>query len=276
MDILERRLKQIISNQNQADSIGLLYSGGLDSSIIAQVLLLQIPLSSLKIACVGFRGSYDMKNAFLGAKKLGFEFNRHFLTLDLIKDAIIELRLLNIIDNPIHLALAIPLFLGIQFLKTTFQTKNIYLGQGADELFGGYKRYSLMYDENRIEDICVAMKKDLKSLLKGQIKMEKGFAEYIGVNLIYPYLDPEIIEYAQSYSIRSHIISIKHGEITRKVLLRELAKKLGLPNSIVTQQKKAIQYGSGTVKALRKIAKSQGYANFNEWFDLWFKMGKSF
>ncbi|MFX0084563.1 MAG: asparagine synthase C-terminal domain-containing protein [Candidatus Hodarchaeota archaeon] len=276
MDILERRLKQIISDQNQTNSIGLLYSGGLDSTIIAQVLLSQIPLSSLNIVCVGFRGSHDMENASFGAKKLGFELNRHFLTLDLIKDAIIELRMLNIIDNPVHLAIAIPLFLGMQFLKRRFQTRNIFLGQGADELFGGYKRYSLMYDANKIEDISIAMENDLKSLLDGQISMEKGLADYFGVNLIYPYLDPEIIEYARSYPIRSHIISTKHGEITRKVLLRGLAKKLGLPDSIVTQQKKAIQYGSGTVKALRKIAKNQGYANFREWFDFWFIKAKTF
>jgi asparagine synthase (glutamine-hydrolysing) len=183
VDIIERRLKQIICNQKHTDSIGLLYSGGLDSTIIAQILLLQIPLSSLNIVCVGFRGSHDMQNASFGAKELGFKLNRYFLTLDSIKKTIRELKQLNIIDNPVHLAIAIPLFSGMQLLAKRYKARNIFLGQGADELFGGYKRYTLLYHANKIEDISIAMKNDLKSLLQSQIRMEKGLANYCGVTL---------------------------------------------------------------------------------------------
>jgi len=100
--------------------------------------------------------------------------------------------------------------------------------------------------------------------------MEASLAEHLGVNLVYPYLDPKVIKVANSYPIESHIASID-GIIIRKVALRSLAEKLGLSETITKQQKKAIQYGSGTVKALRKIIKDQGYSNIHDWFFSWFK-----
>ena len=144
------------------------------------------------------------------------------------------------------------------------------MGQGADELFCGYKRYSLMYEEDRIDQIKTVMDEDLCSLMENQVKMEICLANNFGVSLVYPYLDPEIIEVAKSFPIKSQIISTQKG-IIRKVLLRKLAKQLGLPDIITKQQKKAIQYGSGTVKSLRKLIKEQGYSNIHDWFYSWYK-----
>lgn len=267
MDKIEHRLTQIIKNKQKNDAVGVLYSGGLDSTIIAKILSTYQPLSSINIVCVGFQDSHDVQNALYGAKNLNFQLNIHYLTLDQIMTAIRELKELNIINNPIHLTVAIPLFFGIRLISKKLHVNTIFLGQGADELFGGYKRYSLLFREGKIEEIKKRMKVDLKSLMKEQIKMERGLAEHFGVNLIYPYLDSEIIQYAQFYPVTSHITYTIQGEIIRKTLLRELAKKLGIPDSIVTQQKKAMQYGSGTVKALRKLVKKQGYANIKVWFE---------
>ncbi|MFX0186077.1 MAG: hypothetical protein ACFE95_23585, partial [Candidatus Hodarchaeota archaeon] len=68
-----------------------------------------------------------------------------------------------------------------------------------------------------------------------------------------------------------HIVRNSQGRHIRKVLLRNLAKRIGLPEIITSQQKKAIQYGSGAVKILRKLAKSYGYRNIPDWYHDFFK-----
>jgi asparagine synthase (glutamine-hydrolysing) len=267
---IKKRFEEIICNQKINKPLGLLYSGGLDSTIIAYIMTQCLPFSSLNFVSVGFPESFDMRNASFGAKELRLNHHECFLSIDIIKETIMRLKQLNIIHNPVHLTVAIPIYLGLQMISEKYQTKTIFLGQGADELFCGYKRYSLLYEEKKYEKISSIMAADLKSLIGSQAKMETSLAEHLGVNLVYPYLDPKVIKVANSYPIESHITSID-GMIIRKVVLRSLAKSFGLSESITTQQKKAFQYGSGTVKALRKIIKEHGYANIHDWFFSWFK-----
>ena len=49
---------------------------------------------------------------------------------------------------------------------------------------------------------------------------------------------------------------IRNG--VRKYILRKVAKEIGLPREIYERPKKAVQYGSGFVKVVRKIAKRNG------------------
>jgi len=44
----------------------------------------------------------------------------------------------------------------------------------------------------------------------------------------------------------------------RKIVLRSLARRLGLPEEIAGRPKKAIQYSTGVSGALRRLAKSEG------------------
>ena len=80
MDKIEHRLTQIIKDRQKNDSVGVLYSGGIDSTIIAKILSTYQPLSSISIVCVGFKDSHDVQNALYGAKNLNFQLNIHYLT----------------------------------------------------------------------------------------------------------------------------------------------------------------------------------------------------
>jgi asparagine synthase (glutamine-hydrolysing) len=44
----------------------------------------------------------------------------------------------------------------------------------------------------------------------------------------------------------------------RKIVLRQLGEKIGLPPFIVKRQKRAIQYATGVNKILKKLAKNNG------------------
>ncbi|UCE13956.1 MAG: asparagine synthase [Candidatus Heimdallarchaeota archaeon] len=259
-------MRRIIRDQRKNDPIGLLYSGGLDSSILAKIMMLEFPQSSFTSLCVGLPDSYDLRNAANRATELGFNLYKRIITVDLVSEAVACLRQLCIISDPVSLTIAIPLFIGLQTLANEFQIKTVFLGQGADELFGGYQRYVKLYSEYGEDSTRRSMIEDLHKLLNEQVLMEAKIAQFFKLNLIYPFLFPQIITRAQSFPVKTHIVHNSQDVVIRKALLRRMARKLGLPENLSSQPKKAIQYGSGTVKLLRAMIKNDGYQNIPDWF----------
>lgn len=271
MEKILKQLKNIVGDQLKQDSVGILYSGGLDSSVIAKILMTHLSPSSIIAVCVGLPDSYDQKNAIKGATELGFKLQTRFLTIELVSETIQSLKQMNIIHNPVGLTISIPMFLGLQTLADEFQIKTVFLGQGADELFGGYQKYVQLYKKYGEESTTNAMISDLRLMLDNQVLMERRIAQFFPISTFYPFLDHRIIKYAQSHPVTTHIVCTPQGDLTRKALLRKMATKLGLSESLTGQPKKAIQYGSGTVKLLRKFVKSRGYQNIPDWFQACFQ-----
>jgi asparagine synthase (glutamine-hydrolysing) len=267
METIIKTLGQLIGTyQRQEETVGLLYSGGLDSTIIAHIILSQFPSSAVQAVSVGLTDSYDLKNAQTMAEELGLPLSRCYLSKRVLNEVIYELRQLRIVKDPGDLAIAIPLFLGMRTLAKNQNLQIVFLGQGADELFAGYKKYVTLYMEQGIEVTQQAMYHDFIQLTTQQAKMENGIASFFGLRLVYPYLDPRIVTYAQSQPITAHLNQTPEGDVIRKNILRNCASKLGLSQKAITQPKKAMQYGSGTVKLLRKQAKRAGYQSVPEWF----------
>ncbi|UCG03545.1 MAG: hypothetical protein JSW11_06035 [Candidatus Heimdallarchaeota archaeon] len=266
MEVIEKQLRKIIGEQRKTSSVGLLYSGGLDSSIIAKIMVSLMESPSINLLSVGLSDCYDMKNATLGSTELGINLHKYVLTEKRVLKAIRSLKQLNVIPHPVALSIAIPIFLGMQKLVNDYEVKTIFLGQGADELFGGYQKYVELYKNKGVEETEKAMINDLLSLQNDQIIRERKIANHFGVHLIYPFLDSCIIKRAQYYPVTTHIVQTHQGKFIRKALLRKLAHKIGLSKNVTEQPKKAIQYGSGTVKLLRRIAKSNNQ-NVSEWFE---------
>ncbi len=266
MDKLLTYLRKFIANHSTGNYIGLLYSGGIDSSIIAKILVSLWEPSRIAAGSVGLDNSYDLLNAAYGAKKLGLTFMPQILDSQTLSEIILELKEIDFIKTPVHLSVAIPMYLAIKRLKEQFNVSCIFLGQGADELFGGYNRYVLEIERNGYESLQKMMKNDLNSLIYNQLPMEGRIGNKFELKLLYPFLDQNIINYAQSYPATDHIIYSEDGEIVRKALLRKLALNIGLQNSVAKQQKKAIQYSSGTIKILRRYVKQEGFLNIQEWF----------
>lgn len=274
MEIIEKRMKKVLETykSNNSTLVGLLYSGGLDSSIVAKLLLSVFSVESIKAITIGLPNSYDLRNAAIGAQELGIELYKYHVNEKIVMDAIDNLKDLKIIHSPGDLSIAVPLYIGMKCLTTRYSVTNVFLGQGADELFGGYQKYLHMYEEKGQTYVKSAMIKDLEKLMNNQMVMEGQIADYFGIHLVYLFLDPEIISYAQSQSVVSHIVQTKNGSFIRKALLRNFAMNLGLPKSITEQPKKAIQYGSGIVKLLRKISKNEGYQSVHAWFQDYFSV----
>jgi asparagine synthase (glutamine-hydrolysing) len=129
-------------------------------------------------------------------------------------------------------------------------------GQGADELFGGYKRYVDEYLSHGAECARKRMFQDINALHETVVKRDHRICNYHNVELQLPFAAYEIAQFASSLPLNLKIQREENSP--RKLVLREVAKLLGLPESTAQKPKKAMQYATGVDKALKKLAKREG------------------
>ncbi len=217
-----------------------LFSGGLDSSLLTA---LAQPFSELRLYTVGYPGSHDLEAGRRGAEEIGLPWEPILLDDVLLRKAIAHLRDQVGVTDPVTISFEVPLYV----VCTHVPEKVLLSGQGADELFGGYARYSSMSPE----ELGEARIADLKSLLFEGYLREVRMAQGFGKTLVCPYLDPKVIEAGLCIPTEELF-----GEMGNKQPLRSIAQGMGL--SAARAPKKAAQYGSGVMKAMKRMAAVQG------------------
>jgi asparagine synthetase B (glutamine-hydrolysing) len=155
--------------------------------------------------------------------------------------------------------ISIEIGLPIYFLAKKISEDNFkksFFGQGADEIFGGYKRYLILAISNKYKLLEEEMFKDILELYSTNLERDCKILMNFDIIPIYPYLCKKIIEYAINLPINFKLN--EKGE--RKILLKKIGEKIGLPKNILDMQKKAIQYSSGSSKIIKMI-KKEGIIN---------------
>ncbi len=122
----------------------------------------------------------------------------------------------------------------------------VTLGQGADELFGGYARFGRMPSDM----VPPALRSAISDLRKEGIERDRTIARRLQRQLHLPYLDARIDELC--HGIPGHWAVPPSQPTLRKLPLRLAAALLGAPKGIVLRPKRAAQYGSGVDKVLRR------------------------
>jgi len=210
------------------------FSGGLDSGILAYLI------ENSTLYTLGIKNSKDVECA----KDVAEILDRDLVIVEIGENDILDAAKFLLREfgkmSIVEISFEIPLVI----LSKHCEEKIIVTGQGADELFGGYKKY--------IENPSL-MKEDFKKLVEITYPRERKIAEKFGKKLISPYLSEEIISIALEIPME---LKIKND--VRKYILREAAKLLGVPEKIYLAEKRAVQYGSGIMKILRNIAKRHG------------------
>jgi asparagine synthase (glutamine-hydrolysing) len=123
----------------------------------------------------------------------------------------------------------------------------ILLGQLADELFGGYRKYALKAQEEGPEAAERMMREDARGCAdRGFLRDEAACSSSCEVR--FPYADAEVVSFADRLPLD---YKIRGGE--RKAVLRAAAVELGLPEELAEAPKKAAQFSSGAAKLLNKL-----------------------
>ncbi|MFQ5987030.1 MAG: asparagine synthase C-terminal domain-containing protein [Thermoplasmata archaeon] len=222
------------------DRVTLAFSGGLDSSVVASLASEGAEIEALT---VGYPKSQDLTNAAEASRLLGLNWKPVYLDdAALIRGGASLLETFPDLD-----AIAVSFEIPLWMLLPHAPTGPVLAGQGADELFGGYARYAGLNER----DLQEALEHDLELLLRETIPREKAMARHHERELRLPYCHPRVLNPARA------LPADQRARPRRKELLRRVATELGLPAAIVERPKKAAQYGSGVMPALRRLARAE-------------------
>lgn len=220
-----------------AKKVGVLFSGGLDSSLIA---LLASKYSKVVLYTAGTEDSKDVEWARKVSDELRLELREYIFTREEVEREIKNVMFAIEEPNPMNLAIAIPLYFATKLARKD-DVKVLLSGQGADELFGGYAKY--------LENPSL-MRKDIEEIAERNLGRDDKVGMLNGVEVRYPYLDLPFVSLALRVPLEEKI-----REGVRKAILRRIALDFGLPEEVAFREKKAAQYGSNAQKILSKIAK---------------------
>jgi asparagine synthase (glutamine-hydrolysing) len=235
---LDGALAAALADLPRAQPITILYSGGVDSSVLAHAIL---ESSGVRLLSVGVRGSDDLSAGQNGARLLGAPWVGHEVGEDEVRTALRE-HGLELLPEPGRSVLA-SLALA---LATTPEDSISVAGQGADELFGGYAHFrglaQAQAELRRVEDWNRLVTADWPATL--------AIARRLRRRLAAPYLDDRFARAARRIPLRP----IDEGSLTKPVF-RAWAAHRGVPDAIAYRPKRAIQYGSGIAGLVRKITR---------------------
>ncbi|MCL4332672.1 MAG: asparagine synthase-related protein [Candidatus Thermoplasmatota archaeon] len=225
---LESELEQSLKGRSGS---ALAFSGGLDSSII----LVSSGLN-LKPYTAGFDDSRDVAVAsetalLLGSKTSVLRLDRDYVRK--IAEIIIKL-------DPQVTRKEIGYEIVLGSILDRSEEDAVVTGQGADELFYGYHVF--------LDQVVPDNSKHLEKLYSTTLPREMKMAEEFSKELVTPFLSDGVKTIAESLGGPGCI-----GGSRNKIPLRDLAKKIGIPETVAERPKKAAQYGSGVQNELRKI-----------------------
>ena len=246
---LNKLLKLSVSKRVEGlDDVGVIFSGGVDSSILA-MLLKDISYNkklNITLYAVGREGSKDLEAARYAAEYLDLPLKTQLITEELIKEHVGEVVHAIGDDNLMKVGVGLTTYFATK-LACEDGIKVAISGQGADELFGGYNRYLKSFEEN---SLGFEIRQDISIMYHVNLERDDACAMLNSVELRLPFLDEKLVEYAINLPIKYKISG--PGDILRKNILRKLAFNEGLDTEIAYRPKKAAQYGTGIDKILRK------------------------
>ena len=252
---VEKRVENIVN-------IGLIFSGGVDSTILA-VILKDIAekrekdenLKPLHITlyAVGLENSQDISFSKRIAEDLELELKTIIIDEDIIRNSVEDVLTAIEDANIMKLGVGMTIYLATKAIHED-GIKVALSGQGADELFGGYNRYLKHFEDNTLFDAYFNLDEeiyhDIANLYHVNLERDDAVSMANGVELRVPFLDKEVINLALDIPGK---FKIKNNEdLLRKHIIRDLALDIGVPEYIALRPKKAAQYGSGINKKLKK------------------------
>lgn len=246
---IDKLLKLSVSKRVEGLSeLGVIFSGGLDSSYLALLLKEISENIALKITlyAVGAEGSKDVEAAKYASKFLNLDLKICDVTEELIREALPEVVRAIGDDNLMKVGVGLTTYFATKMVAED-GLKVAFSGQGADELFGGYKRYLKSFVDGTLNyDLRV----DMSNMYHVNLERDDACSMLNGVELRLPFLDENLVELALNIQDNKKIVSM-HDDM-RKSILRKLAFEEGLDYEIAYRPKKAAQYGTGIDKILRK------------------------
>ncbi|MFO8114487.1 MAG: asparagine synthase-related protein [Halorubrum sp.] len=223
------------------------FSGGVDSGIVAA----GAPDAPCYVA--GFEGCHDVAAAREAAAAMDRDLRVVEITHEELLRAVRAVARATRRRNPMDLAIAVPLYLAAEAAAAD-GIDRLAVGQGADELFGGYSKVVDPASDDRVEaDTVRGARTETVRTLPDQLERDVLALRAAGVEPVAPLLDDRVV--ASALALPGELLAID-GE--RKVALRRAATGR-VPESVRTADKKAVQYGTYVSRELDRLARRAGF-----------------
>jgi asparagine synthase (glutamine-hydrolysing) len=225
------------------------FSGGVDSAVVAS-------LSDGPLYVAGFPGSHDVAAARSAAAAVGRSDDLRVVRIDRPALERVVPRVARATDrtNAMDVAIVAPLWLVAERVRADGHDR-LAVGQGADELFGGYDKVARAPSDERVEaDTVREARTEVVATLPDQLSRDVTALRAAGVEVAAPFLHDGVVRAALSVPPAGLV----GDRGVRKLALR-LAARRRLPDRIAFREKKAVQYGSRVARELDRAAREAGF-----------------
>lgn len=248
-----RLFDSIKKNISHEDHFGIAFSGGVDSSLLA--LICKKLKLNFRVYTVSINEAEDLVWAKKVSTYLKLPITTRIIDFDSAYEIIKKVCKLLKTDNPVQVGIGCTLFSVLEQAKND-KVENIITGLGSDSLFCGFNKHKKALEKNEIEEEFL---EGVDNIYDVDVKRDFSIANNFKIGLILPYLEKEFMEYSKKIHPK-----LKINKEHNKIILRELAYKLGLKREFAYRKKKAAQYGSGFDKAIEVFAKENMFKTKTE------------
>ncbi|MFM7861693.1 MAG: asparagine synthase C-terminal domain-containing protein [Candidatus Nitrosotenuis sp.] len=245
LDELLKKIKSAITQTTSSKKIGVAFSGGVDSTLIAK--LCDTMNYDVTLLTIGFADSHDIKfakkvNEFLKLPHHVLEINPdEFEFISKKINTAINTDNLSWNENSIA-------FYHVSKLAQSLGLDEVVTANGIDELFCGYSGYRDAIKQGN-EAVSALMDAKLVNEIKMMMAINQVCSEF-GVKIVQPLLSEDFIKFAKNIPVDQKITD--ENDLQRKHIIRKLAIHVGVPELSANARKKALQYGSLIHKTLLK------------------------
>lgn len=245
-------LKEAVNIRIPGKKTGLLFSGGIDSVIIAK-LLKDAGKDFFCYTAATSEENYDLKQAKKAAKILDVKLKYKIVDKDTTAEYIKKVVPLIEDNNVIKTGVALPMYIASSLAKKD-GCKVVLSGSGADEIFAGYNRYKQTPNPEYLNKDCYS---GLLNIYEKNTYRDDVVTMNQNLELRVPYLDKSLASFALRITP-----SLKIKDSEEKWILRKAAENINIPKTLSKSPKKAAQYGSGFDKHIKKLAGKKKKSEF--------------
>ncbi|MFB6305236.1 MAG: asparagine synthase C-terminal domain-containing protein [Haloferacaceae archaeon] len=236
----------LLTSVDGADADAVAFSGGVDSALVAT------GLPDAPCYVVGFEGAGDVDRAREAAATLDRDLR--VVTVDHadLRRAVRAVATATGRTNAMDVAIGATLHLVAEAAAADGHAR-LALGQGADELFGGYAKVARLDDRVDADTVPGAVRETLLALPDG-LERDVLACRAAGVDPAMPLLHDRVV--AAALELPAELLVDRRADV-RKVALRRVARER--VGAVADADKKAAQYGSYVARELDRLARQSGY-----------------
>lgn len=279
-DVLYQSVSVRCSDLQNESHISVLFSGGLDSTVLV-ALLDQCVHKSITIDLINISfGSNDEewentpdriggKKSLEDLKKISPERKYQFVKVNVTKEELYEhSNSISLLMHPsktvMDISISAPLWFGSrgkgliedpnnpnEYIEYESKSKVIFVGSGSDEQLGGYGRHRVEYKKGGLIALQKSISLDTNRLWKRNLGRDDRVVGDHNKTTRIPFLDYRVMKWISSQHLCNICdMTLEPGDGDKRIL-RLLARQLGL-FSASKQPKRAIQFGTKIVKQMPK------------------------